>query len=62
MSPFLPGDNGDESESYNLQPAASGPSIPDLSAETLAAVREGLLRVVNDPNGTAYKEVKRGHH
>ncbi len=33
-------------------------SIPDLRPETLAAIREGLYRVVHDPQGTGYKTVR----
>ncbi len=32
--------------------------IPDLRPETLAAIREGLYRVVHDPTGTGYKTVR----
>ncbi len=36
----------------------TGAPVPGLSATTLAAVREGLRRIVHDPNGTAYKWVR----
>ncbi len=32
--------------------------IPDLSAATLATIREGLRRVVSDPRGTAHGTVR----
>jgi len=32
--------------------------IPGLHEETLAAIREGMVRVVHDPQGTAYKSVR----
>jgi penicillin-binding protein 2 len=37
---------------YEETDSPSSPSIPDLSPRTLAIIREGLRRVVDDPHGT----------
>ena len=54
-------------DALERQPSSSARSASDLTDQTriagldaasLAAVREGLLRVVNDPSGTAYDAVR----
>jgi len=50
--PAEPAEPGDDP--LRVAPAVA---IPDLDAGTLAAVREGLERVVSDPSGTAYATV-----
>jgi penicillin-binding protein 2 len=49
---------GGGSVSSSLQPPASGLPIPGLAPTSLAAVREGLRRAVENPNGTAYHSVR----
>ena len=51
----------DEDNLLDSRPVFAHPDpvpIPGLHAETLAAIREGLTRVVHDPQGTAYKTVR----
>jgi penicillin-binding protein 2 len=44
------------SSTSSIDPRAA--PIPNLSSSTLATIREGLARTVNDPNGTAYDTVR----
>ncbi|MBI1346759.1 hypothetical protein GC163_10780 [bacterium] len=51
----------DAEEMLTSRPVFAHPdpvAIPSLHPETLAAIREGLVRVVHDPQGTAYKTVR----
>ncbi len=67
VTPFLGAASGN-SQHEALSPAVSSRTqrfvrpepqpIADLHADTLAVVREGLERVVQDPKGTAYKSVR----
>lgn len=49
------------SDPWNVQPVFAHPEpqpIPELSPATLAAIQEGLYRVVHDPSGTGFKTVR----
>jgi penicillin-binding protein 2 len=66
VTPHLVSSGGQVSQDSSLAERDARPTfahpdpvpIPDLNAETLAAIREGLYRVVHDPHGTAYHSVR----